>query len=841
MRKYRNKYNNVNEIDVEEEKVFHSRENPSYQVSREYQHREFPSGYEKSRHITQKMQYDDPNSKNGKISSKSEKFYSFYTESSSPQVNFAGKNTAKKYMNKRAYTPSRIGQNNIDFEERSNYNINNEYISGLREEYTNPMMNNRVNIRKKVYRGNQTPQPYRSNEYQSYKNEEEEEFLDNYGYHETKDIKDTGHKKYDSITHITGYSNLIPLNRLKQCGRIEAINYRNKKEENKPNLRNAIEKVRELQRGKREYDEFMKKLGANDNEDKIENFKKEQLRQQEIREEKIRLERLREERKREEQMKNEKIRQEKIRQEKIRQEKIRIERIKQENMKRQQQLMKEKPKNNIIKIEELRQIKIREERIRQEKIKRDKIAQQEKINKEIIKQERLRKEKLIQEKSKNKSKPKTEAYKKIVINTEAVSKARSDSVKKKFKAHSGRYTYKDNINDEIQHYRNNSNYNKEQNNIGRKETVYKNKITKKETTKSYSKLPIKININATSTSSYSRNHSSKNLKTITDYSVKNKNNEEKNKKESYQVKSNKTTIISNTIRGEGRKNSYRSNNTTINLDKNKNTQKSTSNYTKTSYVSNTSYSNMSKINNYPDKRSNNYKRSMVKVAEKTASLNYPNPHIKVNTYGPNYTGEQYHRDYVNIESVNNGKIENHIHTGISKDGQYLISMTSSQKIQDDNQVYELPEKDVEEIVSTVRERKKNLGDNYAFYESKHLQKPDNTSYTIHKRFGERTIFGKEKYETKKVRHYKIKQGEENKFIDYNNNDNNEYERENNMADYGDCGCGCMQRNNVNNENMEIQEEYENVNFDYSPDSPEGPYGQEEEYENKVEEYNYESY
>ena len=32
---------------------------------------------------------------------------------------------------------------------------------------------------------------------------------------------------------------------------------------------------------------------------------------------------------------------------------------------------------------------------------------------------------------------------------------------------------------------------------------------------------------------------------------------------------------------------------------------------------------------------------------------------------------------------------------------------------------ELPEKDVEEIVSTVRE-KKNLGNNYAFYESKHL-------------------------------------------------------------------------------------------------------------------------
>ena len=55
------------------------------------------------------------------------------------------------------------------------------------------------------------------------------------------------------------------------------------------------------------------------------------------------------------------------------------------------------------------------------------------------------------------------------------------------------------------------------------------------------------------------------------------------------------------------------------------------------------------------------KRSMVKVAEKTASLNYPNPHIKVDTYGSKYTGEQYHRDFINIENKTYGKIANHIH------------------------------------------------------------------------------------------------------------------------------------------------------------------------------------
>ena len=170
-------------------------------------------------------------------------------------------------------------------------------------------------------------------------------------------------------------------------------------------------------------------------------------------------------------------------------------------------------------------------------------------------------------------------------------------------------------------------------------------------------------------------------------------------------------------------------------------------------------------------------------------------------------------------------------------------MTSAQKISDENEVNELPEKNIEEIVSTVRERKKNLGDNYAFYESKHLQKPDNSSYTIHKRFGERTIFGKEKYETKKVRHYKVKPGEERKYYEINDNDIednniNNYGIENNQIEYRDCGYGCMQRNN---ENMEIRDDYENVNFNYSPDSPEVQNLQEGEYENNVEEYNYEYY
>jgi len=806
MKKYRNKYNEISNQDSEEEKFYPSGEYPSYKISKEYQQNKFPSGYENSHHISKQVQYNDPYGKKSKISSKSEKYYSFYTESSPQKVNFENKNSAKNYMDKRAYTPSHLSKSNSHY---------SNYISELREEYSNPMTNNRVNIRKKVYRGNQTPQPYASNE-QKGNNNEEEEFLDNYGYHETKNIKNKGHTKYDSITHITGYSNLIPLNRLKQCGRIETYNYSSKKEQdNQPKLRNAIEKVRELQRGKREYDEFMRKLGANEsNEEKIENYKREQLRQQEIREEKIRMERI----------KQEKMREEQIRNEKIRQEKLRIER-----MRKEEELRKEKAKKEQKKQEELRQIKIREEKIRQEKIRQekirqDKLKQQEKLRQEKIKQEKLNQGvKSYKEKIKDNSKQKIESYKRIVINTEGSSKSRGDSIKKQFKAHSGRYTYKENINEDINHYRTNSNYNKEQKNVGRKETIYKNKKNN-ETNKSYSQLPIKMNINTTT--SYSRNHSSKNLKTITDHSIKNKDN----KNQSYLLKSTKTTITSNINKEGGRKNTFKSNNISINNDKNKNKNmnKYVSNYTKQSHASYTNINN--KRNNYPNKTSNNYKRSMLKVEEKTVNLNYPNRHIK-----SNYVGEPYHQDYINIENSVHGKIMNHIHTGVSKDGQYLISMTSAQKISDENDIYELPEKNIEEIVSTVRERKKNLGDNYAFYESKHLLKPDNSSYTIHKRFGERTIFGKEKYETKKVRHYKIKPGEERKYYDINDNDINNYNIENNMIEYKDCGYGCMNRDN---ENIDIRDDYENVNFDYSP---EGEEMQEGQYENNVEEYNYENY
>ena len=64
------------------------------------------------------------------------------------------------------------------------------------------------------------------------------------------------------------------------------------------------------------------------------------------------------------------------------------------------------------------------------------------------------------------------------------------------------------------------------------------------------------------------------------------------------------------------------------------------------------------------------------------------------------------------------------------------------------------------------------------------------------------------------------------------------ERDNNEIEYRDCGYGCVNRYN---QNLGMEDEYENVNYNYSPDSPEGQDIHEGEYENRVEEYNYESY
>ena len=527
---------------------------PEYKILKEY-YKEYPSGYEKS-YITREI-----NSRNNNKIKKQE-YYNNYADSYNPE-------------NNNYNIPDRIKDWNFFINENRNYN--------LREDYSYPI-NKRVNIRKKIYKGSKSPQPYIQN---NDLNDQEEEYIDNYQYYETKNIKDNGIKKYDSITHITGYSNLIPLNRMKN---LYGKNYNDNEEyqqENK-NLDNykfkIKDKVKELRKGKKQYEEFLKYSNKDREEEK-------------------------------------------------RLEKIRRERLKQEK--------------------ETRLKKLKKERIEKERKRKEEELKLEKLNQQELEYQRI-------------------------------DNNRNENIISRFRPPIEKYKYKQNISEDIDKYRTNPNYNSE--NIGRREIIHK---SNKKENKKYSKIPNNIYNKSEINKYYNRINNTKKLR------------------------------------------------------------------------SNRSFQNNSK-----------YKIvNFLNVQQKTANLNYPNQNKKVDTYGENFDESKYKREYTNVEEVDDGRIENHIETGLSKDGQYLISVSSARKIYDDNKneneeyeeevdnnnIYEIPEKNVKEIISTVTTKRKNLGDNYKFYESKHLYQPNLTSFTKHRRRTKRTIYGNEEHETREVKTYKIRQ------------------------------------------------------------------------------------
>ena len=212
-------------------------------------------------------------------------------------------------------------------------------------------------------------------------------------------------------------------------------------------------------------------------------------------------------------------------------------------------------------------------------------------------------------------------------------------------------------------------------------------------------------------------------------------------------------------------------------------------------------------------------RSDFRAEQSTARLNFPNKNIKVNTYDERYFDpEKYTQEFIETQQVENGRIEKKTKTTLSKDAQYLISVSSAKKIYDNNEndkygqkeitneneeeIYEVPEKNIQEITTTLHTRPINLGDNYKYYESKYIISPNKNyrSVTTHRRRGEMEIMGSEQYETQEVRNYKIqpqirnvkkveKQIVREQYGDEGYDDNNE---DNVNFEYG----------NENNENLE---------------------------------------
>ena len=184
-----------------------------YPQIQEYYSSQMSSGSQKPKRIIVTEIYDESTPQTTKIPKRKE-YFNYYTESSLPYQNQQG---IRNIEQKTLFTQNRNMYLTGNQDMYSNSNINNFYSdynkklyfggTDLREEYSNPS-NERVNIRKKVHRGSNTLQPARYN----YDLRSDEDFIENFQYHESKNIRDKNNKKYQSITRVTGYSNIIPLN-----------------------------------------------------------------------------------------------------------------------------------------------------------------------------------------------------------------------------------------------------------------------------------------------------------------------------------------------------------------------------------------------------------------------------------------------------------------------------------------------------------------------------------------------------------------------------------------------------------------------------------------------------
>ena len=210
MNQYRPNYREVcrNEL----QRSFEFSEYPQLQ---DYYPCQMSSYQKKPRKIIITEIYDELIPKN-KNNIKNHDYFNYYSESSSPfnnhQRNF---NTCQKKIFSRDnyYLTEKRNPNYLSNVDGYYSDFNKQLFFGgtdLREEYSSPS-NNRINIRKKVYRGGTPQHLFRNN----YSLNNDEDFVENFQYYESKNIKDKNNRKYDSITRVTGYSNLIPLTKKK--------------------------------------------------------------------------------------------------------------------------------------------------------------------------------------------------------------------------------------------------------------------------------------------------------------------------------------------------------------------------------------------------------------------------------------------------------------------------------------------------------------------------------------------------------------------------------------------------------------------------------------------------
>ena len=191
--------------------------------------------------ITEKYKETSPKIKNV-YSSEFYKYHSEYTPYNQKNQN----SLEKEFYSKQNYYANNQKLNSTLNSEELFSSYKKKMLFGntdLRNEYS-PIADARVNIRKKLIEERNIPQIYKNNSY--------EDLLENFQYHESRNIRNNSEQKYDSITRIVGYSDLIP----KHIQRM-AYNYSNV-DINKNGKYNATDYKRKIE-VKKEIQQYQKK------------------------------------------------------------------------------------------------------------------------------------------------------------------------------------------------------------------------------------------------------------------------------------------------------------------------------------------------------------------------------------------------------------------------------------------------------------------------------------------------------------------------------------------------------------------------------------------------------
>ena len=696
----------------------------------------------------------NPQSRNGLNLNKG--YYKYYTESNSPY----------HYKQKNLFYQNRIGNNYLS-QMNESYNLNNNmsegyssdynkfktynshknifYNSGLREEYSLPT-NDRVNIRKKIYRGSQTPKPFRYSyniNINNFRNEENnnEPLIENFKYYEINNIKDRSNKKYNSITRVTGYSNLIPLHR-RQIFYNDSRNidiYRNNNINKSYNLEyndsminpSTTKEIRRVEIEKKEYNIPHINSQIKEKIKEYNNIKIQRKQKEESKKEK-RKEFIIPPRKQTNEIKKASTSYTKI--QKTTSTTRAIDSLNSNAYKRRNENNQLSTKNNLT---SKNNTSIGQYQYKQ---RTKELASTSKNNKSSIninfkntntntktnntssnysKYQRKAKELTTTKSSSNIGSYKYQSK----INTENNFK---NNDKIEYRKHTGRYNYKTDIDKDILNSRKNYSQSK---NVNKIEVVHQNK----EKEKKY--LQNRDNNTSSKVSSYQK---ATKIST-SNYKNNNTNNYKNNNTNNYKNSSTNNYKNISTNNYKNSSSNYK-NNITSNYKNNNsgNYKKRNDNYSSSRLIketkTTTTTTSKTNVNNYENKRKNNssYKRS-----DKNINKNLDENKSTYNKY--KYKLSQ--KVETNV-SKNNHKVDE-AKSLYNSGNNENVGFIESKIVE--NRVYELPENEIQNVSSMKKMemsmKKISLGDNYKYYERKFLLNPIDNSYTLHERRNERVIYG----------------------------------------------------------------------------------------------------